>query len=451
MSVATLARPLVTADPTTARVAWMLRAYWLILITSALDAYALGPVPINWIGQLMSVAVALYLVGKEAVRLPPGGIFWPVLLGWGSILTIAMGIIDQFANRMPPYATTSYPLFIGLRMLSYIGVISQIVLITWLIQHGARSMIVKHTLQIGMYVGLFAIYVYAAHRFGLPEPPRTRIGTHGDGQAVFFTYAFHRALGSFREPSLLAAWSVTPLMLCFAEPRRIALFPALSLTVALLLSGSLTGFLGLAAGAVIATVSLVPYTALPRRFVIGGGVILAAGCAAFSTLAVANDDGSTNLVQVIWERIEPMLNDGLSGSNRVDVYDALEVMDTPVLGVGFGNANLLLSEASGSDMVCSFLNLYATTLYAVGWPGLIFLLVALGSPLLVARAAAARAGVNERQSLWILSVAYGSWLPLYYVLFEEPQFMYAVSFALVTSVSPQRSIRPEIPASRRMR
>ena len=80
--------------------------------------------------------------------------------------------------------------------------------------------IVQRTTAVGVLCAAMALYIYVAQLSGLPEPPRTRMGTGGDQQATTFTYAFHRAMGTFQEPGDLASWLVLPLFLSFLARGR---------------------------------------------------------------------------------------------------------------------------------------------------------------------------------------------------------------------------------------
>jgi hypothetical protein len=441
----TLVKP---AARISSRVPLIVRAWWVVMLCNALDAYSVGPVPVAWLGQLASIAVACYLILSEPIHLPPGGMLWPLLMVWGIALSVSQGFLEDYASMMPPLATTSYPVFITLRMLSLLSTTATIVIGCFLLQNGQREFIIRQSIQLGAAVALYSIYVYVAHRFGWPEVPRTRVGTFGAGQATHFTYAFHRALGSFREPSLLACWLTTPLLLCFENPRKTIWIPALLMMMAVLLTGSLSGIMGLLLGMVAGFVLLYPHGIVPLRLLFGGGAIVGLAGMAFSALAVANDNGSTQLTTVLWERVEEMLDEGASGSNRAYIYQALESSPVPWVGAGFGNSNLIFSRDYNSDVVVSFLSLYLSVQYSIGWPGFTVLLLALLSPILLARHWAGRGTTDQRRTAWVLTTAYVAWLAYYLVLFEETQTMFAVTYLLVAIAPPRQLMSTPQPLRR---
>lgn len=427
-------RPVARISP---RVPLIARAWWIILVCNVLDAYSVGPIPIPWLGQVASIGVATYLAFSEPIRLPPGGILWPLLMVWGISLSLCQGFLEDYASMMPSLATTSYPVFITLRMLSLLSTTSTIIIGCFLLQNGQREFLIRQAIQLGLVAALFAIYVYVAYRFGWPEPPRTRVGTFGGNQATTFTYAFHRALGSFREPSLMASWMTTPLLLCFVNSRRPAWIPALCIMMAILLSGSLSGVMGLVLGAGIGFVALYPFGIMPVRMLFGGGLLFAIAGMAFSLLAVANDNGSTQITAVLWERVEEMLDQGASGSNRAYIYETLESTPVPWIGEGFGNSNLVFSRDYNADVVVSFLSLYLSFQYSIGWPGFTVLMLALIAPILLARHWASQGTHDQRQAAWVLTAAYVAWLAYYIVLFEETQTMFAVTYVLLAIAPPR--------------
>lgn len=427
------------------RVPMISRSMWIIVACNMLDAYSLGPVPIAWLGQVFAIAVAGYLVISEPVRLPAGSVLWPILTIWGIALTVCQSYLDDYASMMPPLATTSYPVFVTLRILSLLSSTSTIVIGCFLLQNGQRDLLIRQLIQFGLIASLFAIYVYVAYRFGWPEPPRTRVGTFGEGQATTFTYAFHRAMGSFREPSLIATWITTPLLLCFLNPRKTYWLSAMCMTLVLLLSGSLTGVMGLAIGTGLGFVMLYPFGAVPPRLLVGGTCIAVVAGSAFSLLAVANNNGSTQIHTVLWERIEEMLDNGASGSNRAYIYEALESTPVPMVGTGFGNSNLVFTRDYNSDVVVSFLSLYLSFQYSLGWSGFAILLAALATPILHARHWASAGTLEQRREAWILTTAYTAWLSYYLVLYEESQIMFAVTYILLAYAPPR--IASRVPAA----
>jgi hypothetical protein len=156
---------------------------------------------------------------------------------------------------MPSSATTNYYLFIFLRFFVFFGY-----LLTFFCTYNLCIIynsykIIKFFEIIFSIVLFIGIYIYLAQILDFWEPLRNRIGTGGQNfieSSVSFSYAFHRLLGTFREPSHFAEWIVGPLLIVLSKlkssPNKYRLILAALGIVCLILSGSLLGILGFASG-----------------------------------------------------------------------------------------------------------------------------------------------------------------------------------------------------------
>ncbi len=358
-----------------------LRVYTCSLVGETLQGYAARGVPLPWIAQCATVGfVALLLLEARPVRVP-GLAALALLLAWGAIVTLANSIGGEYAPLMPYHGTTPYPVFVALRFISLTAVGAQIYLVYWLLSRGGVEIVVNRTLAVAAAVAGYAIYVYAAQQYGLPVPPKTRLGTGGGEQAGVYTYAFHRAVGTFQEPGDLASWLVLPFFLNFLGRDRVVSLRAALIGSALFLTGSLAAIVGSMAGFAVALVLVWPFRYLSLTRVVQAGVAVGLAALLFKYVAVANDGGSTNLLAVLADRLRPILSDGIEVSNRDYVYEYVARTPFPLLGVGLGNANLLLTQTLGSEITVSFLSVYFATLYATGFVGLALLIVFLFAPL----------------------------------------------------------------------
>ncbi len=358
-----------------------LRVYTCSLVGETLQGYALRGVPLPWIAQCATVGfVALLLLEARPVRVAGLGALL-VLLAWGAIVTLANSIGGEYAPLMPYHGTTPYPVFVALRFVSLAAVGAQIYLVYWLLTRGGLEVVVNRTLVVAAAVAGYAIYVYAAQQYGLPVPPKTRLGTSGAEQAGVYTYAFHRAVGTFQEPGDLASWLVLPFFLNFFGRDRVVSVRAALIGSTLFLTGSLAAIVGSMAGFAVAMVLVWPFRYLSMTRVVQAGVALGLAAVLFKYVAVANDGGSTDLLGVLADRLRPILSDGVEVSNRDYIYEYVARTPFPLLGVGFGNANLLLTVTLGSTVTVSFLSAYLATLYSTGYVGLALLIVFLLAPL----------------------------------------------------------------------
>ena len=404
-----------------------------LLLSSALGAYDLWCIPINWIGQVASIVLAVTCFLRTNLVLPRG-IHWHfACCFWLLLVTVAHFDEDGLSHNMPWATTTSYTTFVLLRVVAWMAFGCQVLLFYSLGARFGVDTVARRIIRVATWVAAFAIYVYVAQTVGLPEPPRNRIGTSGEEQVVHFTYAFHRAMGSFREPSHLAEWLVLPLFATLVMPGRQHVRIAVLLGSAMLLTGSLTGLSGCVVGAVVAAALfkvLKPGRGLMGPVILRLLILVCVAGAAFAALAVANDEGSTDVLSVLWERVQSLLNEGAAGSNRDYVYEYAAEHGWTLWGQGLGNPNLRFAHDLGSSAPVSFLSLYLTVLYSGGVLGLGLLVLLLSVPLRAAcRASRMVQGPPRMQLFWMVS-AYCGWLMMFAVHSEEPCLAFALVFAL---------------------
>lgn len=394
------------------------------LALDGLAAYNAGPLPLPWIGKFLVLALAIGLLGVSRLPLYPTAALLVLLVLW-SVLSTAVGTLQMdYAQLMPPLATSDYLPFVILRLTNLMAFAAVIFLVWWLCERGYRAHVVRSVVLLGTVLAVIAIYIYIAQITGLPEPFRSRIGTSGEEQPTVFTYAFHRAMGTFREPSHLAEWLVAPLLLSFIY-RATVTVDKLLMGVALFLTGSLTGLAGFVAGLAVVLAAGFMLGHVRWRTVFGLGVLLLVAGIGFSIIARDYGDGGADLFQVVVDRIGPILKYGAEASNRDYIYAYMSELDVTLAGVGLGNANLVLSEYLGSQATASFLSLYFHTASATGLVGLTLLLLLLSVPVI---ALCVRS--TDASAPWLLG-AYFAWLIMFSVNSEELNTLFGVVFALV--------------------
>lgn len=359
-----------------------LRVYTVSLIGETLQAHALRGIPLPWIVQCVTIGfAALLLLEARFVRVPGLGAL-ALLVAWGTVVTLANAVGGDYAPLMPFQATTPYPVFIALRLVSLTGVAAQIYLVFWLLSRGCLPAVIKRTMAIAVAVAGLALYVYVAQLYGLPLPAKTRLGTDGAHQVTtHYTYAFHRAIGTFQEPGDLASWLVLPFFLSFFGRGRVLSVRAGLIGSALFLTGSLAAIVGAMAGLVVAIGLVWPFRHVSLTRVAQASLAIGIAAVVFNLVAVANEGGSTNLLSVLADRLQPILNDGIETSNRDYIYEYVTNTPFPLVGVGFGNSNLLLTFAFRSMVTVSFLSVYFAVLYSTGYVGLALLVMFLLVPL----------------------------------------------------------------------
>ena len=403
--------------------------YWIAIVyyLNAMGAYQIFSIPLQWLGSLLAVLSIVLVLYKERgfhkIYIYPLLfiliMFFISVLGW----RFWSAYVD-FAALLPKGATTSYYLFIFLRYFQYLVFIAVYIISLNHLNSNSFFSLAKIVVVGGVVISLYAIYVYVAQIYGLPEIPRGRIGTGGEEQSVTFTYAFHRAMGSFREPSHLAEWLVLPFFMTFWRKTYWNLSARITIVFVILLTGSLTGIIAVSIGYLFA-ILLVFQLRIALMNILKIGLVLLFSGYLFSIIVFPNEGGSADIFAVLLDRIIPILEDGLGASNRGHIYEYVTQHSIPLIGYGFGNANLLIGEYMGLGLMGSFLSFYLNMLYSLGYLGFLFAIIVLIAPVFLLL----RFRAIDKDRLFVLLGAYFGWLLIYSGLTEELSISFAILYA----------------------
>jgi hypothetical protein len=412
-----------------------LGVYSASLIGEALQGYAVAGVSFPWLAQVLTIGFALILLLQSRYVRVAG--FGPLalLLAWGTVVTLANAVSGEFEQLMPFHATTSYPMYVTLRLVVLCGFAAQVYLVSWLLSRGCMSAVIARTTTIATVIAVIAIYIYFAQLNGWPVPVKTRLGTDGGEQKSIYSYAFHRATGTFQEPGDLAAWLVFPFFLGFLGRGRLLSASSALISAALLLSGSLAAIVGSLFGCGFAIVFIWPLRHIsPARIL---QMCLAAGAAAviFSFVAVANEGGSTDLVSVLTDRLKPIMDDGVQASNRDYIYNFVADTPIPPFGVGFGNSNLILTVYHGSSVIVSFLSAYFVILYSTGYVGMLLFVMCLLAPLKAALNCRLSQNLTRPAVLMALTATYSAYALMVGFRAEELPMSFGTVYAMLVFAS----------------
>ena len=267
------------------------------------------------------------------------------------------------------------------------------------------------------------------------EPGRSRMGTGGAMQATQFAYAFHRAMGTFREPSHLAEWLVLPLFASFVWAGCGRHVHTAVMSVAMLLTGSLTGLAGMFAGLGGALVLANPFRPAAMKMSLRLVAALGLALVVFGSLAVGNRENAADLLAVVSDRIGPILEGGMGQSNRDYTFEYAASRRLPFVGEGLGNANIRFSNALNADLVTSLLSLYFNVLFSTGAIGLAMMLALLALP--VVRLARQRRYRTDPALVPVMA-AYLGWLLMYTIHSEELTLVFGVLYGWMTWESAGR-------------
>jgi hypothetical protein len=437
------------ADWSTARATrsrWFISAQQLVfyglcfmLLLDSLEAYAFAGMPLPWLAMAAATPLIVLYAGMARLRPPPASGICLVLLLWMYGNTLFASIAENYSVMMPPLSTTPYPVFVLLRAYSFLGFLLIVTMVYNLTLSGKGEALIDYMVWLGVAVVVFAFYVFAAQRLGLPMPPKGRFAT-GEGGAISggeegqfgdSTEKFlFRTLGSFREPSFLGIWLVVPFFYSLLPSARSPYhWRTAVIGLGLLSTGSLTAAVALVGGFVLALQLLHPLS--KRSLVILLGFVAAVGI----TLLLINvilgsyfyQDGGFSFVDQYWARIERILQGGIGASNRGYAFDKFFKSDFSLWGRGLGNAHLYDSFYASAQVPISYLSLYFHAWFAGGAVGLSLVIVYLLAMLLVVLL---RRGPRPADLLWYVA-AYVAWLIIFAVNDEAFNLMFSVTTGLM--------------------
>jgi hypothetical protein len=400
-----------------------------------MGSVALFSVPLSWISGFLPLIYCLrsrrfFLIANKLSIV----VFSTILLLLLGVLFNSINIFE-YMKIFPENTTSNYGIYVALRYLNFFIFISVVVL-TYIAASDLGDLMVQNLIyKIGVIVSIYALYVYIAHFVGFPELlPRSRLGTGGGEQSVVFTYAFHRAVGSFREPSHLAEWLILPLALSFVNRQKFHLIGQTLIGATILLTGSLTGILSVAGGFVIMS-ALFVCLIFARKIQLKSAAPLLRGILMNLVVVTAlflfvNFLLDGLLTDVVFSRASVVYLDGLGASNRDYVYEYLDsVSIAPFVGAGFGNPQIQLAGHVGADEVASLLNLYLNVSLSVGVAGVILLVLVLLYPIFILMSKIGK--IENIFEIFVLFVAYMAWLIAFSVHSEELSLMFAVLYGLI--------------------
>jgi hypothetical protein len=351
---------------------------------TVLEAYSLFSIPLTWFSAIIYIVAAIVpLLSTGRLTVPRGTSLLFLYLFW-SLLALSLYLATNEPPAMPARTTTPYPVYLILRFLFVIVFIAVVTTSYWMVRRGALEQVIRVHAGLLAFVSISALYIYAAQIAGFWEPPRNRMGTGGQdflSEGVHFTYAFHRALGTFREPSHLAEWLAAmvvfllPVMASYIRTLYWWLIVFLAL-VAITLTGSLLGAICLASG-------------LLTLLILQKGLRLLASIAGLFLLMLAivlvvNSALEIDVLGTLAPRFVEMIAGGVGATNRAYVYDYLEQVPLTFMGYGLGTGPLLFASALGSDFIVPFLNLFISVAHDAGLVGVVCIVIYFSLPFIFA-------------------------------------------------------------------
>lgn len=406
-----------------------LRLVFVCFICGVLPAYSLLGIPFPWFGLALAPIAATFLLAQNRLISFPGLSILVLYVLNALLVNVCSCCVSDFAGLMPSLSTTPYLVFVALRFLTILSALSFALLLWLLLRRGLGERLKGFLIGLGCFVSIVALYIYAAQKFGWYEIPLTRRGTSGVAvDNVRFSYAFHRLLGTFREPSHLAEWLILPMFLAFSEGKK-RLPSQVLMSVTMLMTGSMTGICSSAIGFVAALVFFNPLNGKQTRTVFSMLILASLSlCIAQSSIYGRSGD-ERGILGVLEERATVIFQGGMEASNRGYVYDYVENNPPPLLGVGLGNSNLLLARYLNKAAVPSFLNIFFATVYSTGILGLTLIVLFFLWP--IYQALRCRSVFIRNRSNFSILAAYISYCAVYWVAAEELSLWFAAAYVFL--------------------
>jgi|LSQX01.1.fsa_nt_gb hypothetical protein len=396
---------------------------FLMLVIDGLGAYSLFDIPLPWFAYCVAAAALIHLSRVVRIEFPSGSLFLLTLIAYAGLVQAVSVLRGEPYSLLPARMTTPYNVFIISRFGVLVGALLVSALTYTAARHFGTSGIINATVAAMAFLAAAAIALYGAQVFGYWEPPRNRMGTGGQdylANTMTFHYQFHRAAGTFREPSHLAEWLAAPFLFIFLCRGRTAAFLWVLVGAALLLTGSLLGVLGVLVGVACFGFFAKKTTIAWRMLLLI--LILSAAVCGFAEFAAIDFFGA------ILPRFQALIQGGVGETNRAYVYQYLRAEMPPVFGFGVGNANLVFSEYLGIDLVSSHISLFVNMWFSLGIVGLVLMSLYVACPLLSRRVWKAAAESNLSAILFACIL---SWLVIYLGHAEELTVMFGVIYGLI--------------------
>ena len=169
----------------------------LSLFCYGLDSYSILEVPVSWLGLAAIFTIAIVRDYK-------------ILLNINLYFLLALFLAPSFINIIP-LGIAGFNLNLLLRLFN---IVSFLVVIHFALKYfstNSNENFLNLLQKLILIFSMYALYVYFAQIYDLPEIIRNRSNTGllGDSlQTTFWQYEPHRAVGSFREPVLLSSMLV---------------------------------------------------------------------------------------------------------------------------------------------------------------------------------------------------------------------------------------------------
>lgn len=354
--------------------------------------------------------------------IPYKAIFIPYLLLVIDLLLVTSAGSDIFVPMS--YIVNRFVL-----LFSFIIIINYVYVITK--DKGNLKKVENLIIKTGVFFSIIALILFVSHVFNLGDLPRTRVSTSGELiTSTIFTFESGvqawRAMGTFREPSILAMALILPALVSLQRKKYISLG---FIIVPIYLTYSLGALIAIIISFVFGMLLISKNIKTLFKYLIT--VLILIALIGLLTYIF----GESHYLS----RLDQAFSHNLEESSRGYVYGTIEELTRKNLlfGGGIGSGAYRMGEILGLEGPVSLLSLYISTLSTAGVLGLIILIYWLSVP--IVRCYIMRNKV-QNSDFFFLMLALLCFYVLYGITFEELHVWHAVALGLLLRSLNQSAI-----------
>lgn len=407
----------------------------LAAFSDALDGFALYGFPLRRVFHLsflfISIGAMFYWRNEILLRLQGNASALDNSHRLAALLFIYAVIVTAGQIYLLWDKITAERLFFVSVRIFHLGLIA---FVFWFSFRIARAMepyfariIIDLLIAVGVVVALVAICDYVATRFGYVLFVRNAEGTgYSEIPIKFFYYGYHRAMGSFREPSHLGAYLIPLYFMALSRARLIA---AVTICAAAIISLSLIVYLSLFLTVMVVTVWLLLCGGRQKFWLINIGVSWVASTLLAWGLVYSYDATTVGYLQ---SRLDLVSQSRAVIPGRDYVFYYFLSRPLELFGQGLGFSSFDIGDFLGSPRPASFLSVIFYLYASLGVFGLV-LAIAFFLSLITGLGSMAR---HENSSIFwkgLLSAVIGVGL-VWCFLIEEPSVQGMLILGLATGL-----------------
>lgn len=181
---------------------------------SGLQAYALGPVPFDWIASAGWIGAALTLLVYRPVGIPKVMLGFVLFVGVAVAFTAFASLQGDYSRHMPSMASNPYPVYMALRVFVLAAFLSAGYCAWWLCKRARFEIFASAIVFVGVVLSALALYIFIAQVVGLPSRPEA---VRGRAEPNRRQHSATRSTGRSERLGSRATWLPSCSCRCFSR------------------------------------------------------------------------------------------------------------------------------------------------------------------------------------------------------------------------------------------